>query len=166
MSINFKRIISITFISVLLLGTLVGVLNEKPANAKSGSYVVYKVTNKSPRGAVTYKTSDVYMTKKQAKSFAAKNAMSVKTALINIGIGSIPGNYATIFGASKSVGDVVVPKTVNKTANKNKGVRLRFEKGNVVDIAGWNKSTKKANPSIKKINNKNVKQTIKVLTKG
>ena len=28
MSINFKRIISITFISVLLLGTLVGVLNE------------------------------------------------------------------------------------------------------------------------------------------
>ena len=89
-----------------------------------------------------------------------------KTALINIGIGSIPGNYATIFGASKSVGDVVVPKTVNKTANKNKGVRLRFEKGNVVDIAGWNKSTKKANPSIKKINNKNVKQTIKVLIRG
>ena len=78
MSINFKRIISITFISVLLLGTLVGVLNEKPANAKSGSYVVYKVTNKSPRGAVTYKTSDVYMTKNKLKVLLQKKCNECK----------------------------------------------------------------------------------------
>lgn len=166
MNINVKKIISLTLISFLLLGTTIGVLNNNKASAKSGSYVIYKVTNKSPRGAVTYKTSDVYMTKKQAKSFAAKNSMSVKTALINIGIGTIPGGYAKLFGASKSVADVVVPKKINSLANKNKGVRLRFEKGNVVDMAGWNKSTKKAKPSIKKINNGSVKQTIKILKKG
>ena len=81
---------------------------------------------------------------------------------ITVIIIKIFSNLSTIFKNSFFTNLIIVAQS----PNKNKGVRLRFEKGNVVDIAGWNKSTKKANPSIKKINNKNVKQTIKVLKRG
>ncbi|WMZ52606.1 hypothetical protein [Staphylococcus pseudintermedius] len=162
---SLSILLVIGFIFSITIATIESSKNESKA-ANGNHYVVYKVTNSSPRGSFTYTTSDVYLTSSSAKKFAANNSMSVKTALINVGLGILPGNYATLFATSKSVQDVVVPKTIYNTANKNKGVHLRFEKGNVVNISPWNGSPKTATNSIKPFKKGGVKQTVKILKKG
>lgn len=162
MNINVKKIISLTLISFLLLGTTIGVMNNEKANAKGkGGYVIYKVTNNSPRGSVKYKQSDIFMTSKQAKKFAANNALSLKSALYNAGLGLIPGNYASYFALSKGVGDVVQPKMVYKQAKKGP-VRITMAKGGTItNVSHWNGKTKK--PSVKSIKTSQVSQKVKIL---
>ncbi|ESV42339.1 hypothetical protein [Staphylococcus epidermidis] len=71
------------------------------------------------------------MTSSQAKKFASENSLSIKQALVNAGLGLIPGNYATYFGITKSVGDVVQSKMVYDQAKKGP-VRITMEKGGTI----------------------------------
>ncbi|HAC5789086.1 TPA_asm: hypothetical protein GZX72_14850 [Listeria monocytogenes] len=166
-----KLISSVLASTVLLTGVTVSShSNEAQAKGtKHGGYVAYKVTNHSPRGSFSYKTADVYMSDKKAKAFAAKSGLSIKTALANSAIGFIPWGqpYTAIFGASKSVGEVAMANKIYKVANKNNGVHLRFEKGQIKTVGPWNGTKKNIRNSIHTIKpNHGVSQQIKILRKS
>ncbi len=169
MTKNLRKPLSILLILGFIFSITITAIESSKNVSKAASgnyYVVYEVTNSSPRGSFKYTTSDVYLTSASAKKFAADNSMDIKTALTNLSLGFLPGNYATLFGASKSLKDVVVPKQIYDTANKNKGVHLRFEKGNIVNVGPWNGNPKNATNSIKPLQKDGVKQTVKILKKG
>lgn len=162
--LNLKKLIALILSTLLLCSVISIFCNENQSQAKGkGGYVIYKVTNNSPRGSVSYKQADVFMTSSQAKKFASENSLSIKGALVNAGLGLIPGNYATYFAISKSVGDVVQSKMVYNQAKKGP-VRITMAKGGTINkVSKWNGKTKK--PSVPSFNKGQVSQTVKVLSK-
>lgn len=162
--LNLKKLIALILSALLVCSVISIFYNENQSQAKGNSgYVIYKVTNNSPRGSVSYKQADVFMTSSQAKKFASEKSLSIKGALVNAGIGLLPGSYATYFGISKSVGEVVQSKMIYDQAKKGP-VRITMAKGGTVKkVTKWNGKTKK--PSVSSFNKGQVSQTVKVLSK-